>query len=186
MKTLVLSAALMAAGAMAQAATISLYRSGSAVATISCGAAACEGWTGSGWSDTSADLFTVHPPNDAIQAAWVGGIVGEDFTGQVDKDETGTAPTGSMAEYVLFKLGGGNEYATALLRNVSGGAITYTFTETAKTFTKGKSAKKSGAGLSHTNSFGSVVATPLPASGVLLGLGLLASGAFAARRRRKA
>lgn len=174
MKTLVLSAILVSAGAMAQAATISLYRSGAEIGYISCGDAACEGWTGSGWSSDYANMFTIHPPNDAIEEAWVGSIAGEDFSGQSNKDETGAAPTSSLAEYVLFKLGGGNELATTLLRNVSGGAITYTFTQTG-----------TAAGLSHTNVFGEVAAVPVPASGALLGLGLLAGGTFVARRRRK-
>ena len=174
MKKFFLTSAFLAMAASAQAATIDLLRDGQLLARISCGDAACEGWTDSGWSSTTAHMFTVHPPSDAHEEAWVGDIAGEDFSGQTNKDETGNPPVNSTAEYILFKLGGGNELATALIRNVSGGAITYTF------FDSGQAG-----GLSHTNSFGEISSVPLPASGLLLG-GMLLAGGWAARRRAQA
>lgn len=179
MKTFVLAAVLASIAVSAQSATIQMERNGVSIGSVDCGASACQGWDGSGWSNTVAALEFIYndkgkvSSDEKAEEAWVSNITGEPFTSSNKGGSVG--PANSLAAYVLFKFGGGSKLpSNGLLRNVSGGPITYAFTQA-----------PGGNGLSHTNSFGTIPQTPLPASGILLGAALLGAG-VAARRRRKA
>ena len=141
----------------------------------------CEGLvnTPGVYSASKGQMFTVHPPNDANEAAFVSAntVPLETFTGadKTDFNPGELVTFNTVAAYVLFKIGGGNTLATALIRNISGGEIEITFTKLA-----------GSNGLSHINEFGtSTTAIPLPAAGWLLLTGLAGLG-FAARRRKAA
>lgn len=109
-------------------------------------------------------MFTVHPPNDAKELAFVNNnlVAGDTaFTSLGTKDDSVGNVFTTAAAYVLLKIGGGSTLATALIHNTSGVEQTYTFTGL------------QASGLSHINQFGSAVSSvPLPAGFLLLLTGM--------------
>ncbi|MFN3262937.1 MAG: VPLPA-CTERM sorting domain-containing protein [Pikeienuella sp.] len=180
-----LAAALFAAGAFAppaSAAPLTFYDDAAletgAQFTLDC--AGCEALIAEFgvYDPVKGQMFTVSPPNDANEAAFVSAntLPLETFVG-ADKTDMGGVESvtfSSMAAYILFKIGGGQDMSVALIRNISGGEIDITFTKLA-----------GSNGLSHINEFGTSTAVPLPAAGWLLLTGLAGLG-FAAKRRRAA
>ncbi len=138
--------------------------------TLTC-SLTCEGLLTSGaFSPTRADMRTVHPPSAANELAFVNSVVPETFISGIKTDDPGNFTSNAL--YILFKIGGGNTFATTLIMNTAGAVQSYSYIPVAGT----------GSGLSHINEFGVI---PIPAAGVLL-ISALAGLGFASRRRRKA
>ena len=176
-------------GSSAHASVINLFGTtgdpGLLRASIDCGGDCLGLETGGTWSSTRGDMFTVHPPSDANELAFVNTYVDPDFLANGTKDNSGATAFTSTALYILFKIGGGNEFATALIHNTSGGLLNFSFTQIA-----------TGSGLSHISEFGEacppdffgcgppVNVIPLPA-GLPLLLSALGIGAILRRKGRK-
>ncbi|WP_136685946.1 VPLPA-CTERM sorting domain-containing protein [Falsirhodobacter xinxiangensis] len=139
--------------------------------TLTC-APSCEGLLTSGaYSMTRADVFTAHP-SKASELAFVNGKTGSMFEDLVKDEDPGNSFT-SAAAYILLKIGGGNTFNVALIKNTSGGLLSFTY----------EGGKRSG--LSHVSEFGMATPpapVPLPAAGGLMAAGMIALGLL--RRRR--
>lgn len=124
----------------------------------------------SGIYDSTAPLFgqmfTVHPPNDATELAFVNNnlVAGDSPFASGTKDDGVGNNFITSAKYILLKIGGGSTLATALIHNISGGTLDIDFGQLG-----------TGSGLSHITEYGSVTPVPLPAGFLLLigGLGAL-------------
>lgn len=172
------AAAMSLFGLAANASTISIYDDaatntdlrGTLTCSVGCEVLISEPGT---YSAVKGQVFTVHPPNDATELAFVNAnLTGGDtpyLTG--NKNESPGTSFTSSALYILFKIGNGNTFNAFLVHNTGGNQL---FTWAGNT----------ASGLSHTNSFGGTVSpVPLPAAGFLL---VAALGGLALVRRRKA
>ncbi len=125
-------------------------------------------------------IFTVHPPNEANETAFVNanrnGGPAVEFGQKINIDDIPGADGEdfdfmSTAEYILLKIGGGNSLNVALIHNLSGGKLNLNFSTTAQ-----------ASGLSHYTEFGETSVVPLPAALPLL---LTAIAGFGLVGRRK-
>ena len=173
----------------AQASPISFYNDPTSITptttargTLTCTLACSVLYETTGVYSTSVGgVFTVHPPNETIETGFVNGNLkaGDAAYTIADAAKTENAPSSfsTNALYVLMKIGGGNTFATMLIRNDSGtGALGLSWSG------------NSGSGLSHYTEFGELappIPTPLPAASLLLATALGGLG-HVARRRRKA
>ena len=213
--SLALGSAALALGTAGQlsAATITFYDNPGTLTgqrgTLSCTNAGCgfEALLASpgSYSSHKGGIFTVHPPNETNQTAFVNDNrkSGDAAFSVPDADKTENAPSSfsSSALYVLLKIGGGDDFQSLLIRNTSGTVLDLTWAgftgpSTAEPRT-GRGRDKSdkddekvtGSGLSHYTEFGSLPpppptpAIPVPAAGWLLLGGLGALGAMARARR---
>lgn len=160
----------------ANASPISLYNDATAMTgfrgTLTC-SSGCEVLVSQPGSYSSAkgQVFTVHPPNDAKELAFVNANLtgGDSLFSGVNKDESPSNSFMSSALYILFKIGSGNTFNMFLVHNTGGNQL-FAWSGT------------QASGLSHTNSFGEISPVPLPAAGYLL---MGAIGGLALLRRRK-
>ncbi|MDH2327366.1 hypothetical protein QCN27_10850 [Cereibacter sp. SYSU M97828] len=139
--------------------------------TLTC-TPSCEGLLLDGtFSASRSDVFSVHP-SDKGELTFVNGKTNEMFE-QITKNESPGVTFSSTAAYILLKIGGGNRFNAALVKNTSGGLLTLAY------------AAEKRSGLSHVSEFGTAVPpapVPLPAAGGLLAAGMVALGLL--RRRR--
>lgn len=131
--------------------------------TLTC-AQSCLGLVGVGpsvWANDGAVLFTVHPPNITNETNWVNLVTGGSFSGIKTEEGGDSYSFVTNALYILFKIGGGNENATFLVKNTYGAGLGITW----------NAVPSMGAGLSHYTEFGTApppAPVPLPAAGLLL------------------
>jgi hypothetical protein len=193
------AAAAMALGfAFGTAQATTIYISGSSI-ELECLPPVCQGFTGGGaggfpaptladpviMSDTTADLYQVHPPNPENAAAALNALLGENMFTEADAvAQSGasgdTASFWTSAAYLVFNLGNSPhlEARTFFIALTNPGLVHVFYDKMGQ----------EGGGLSGALGFGTTSVVPLPA-GLLLfltglaGIGFL--GRYKAKRRRE-
>jgi len=174
-------------GSAASAATLTFYDDVFEADRVTIDCTQCSGYSDAGWVQATgtADLF---PNAGSIQdeVNFVNGVLGANLFMVSDANKTELNPgannytiEASAASYILIKIGSGGGESIGLIRNDSGGAQDYVFTNLCD-----EEEQCTGGGLSHYTEFGEVpTQVPLPAGGVLL-LAALGGLGMAARRRK--
>jgi hypothetical protein len=180
MRNTLLAVSALAMSALAAPAFANVINIGTTGATITC-SVSCQGFIGAGGldsdppppafneptgpgtlSNTSAQLYSGQPADEASEETRLETLVGGDVPGPGVKTEGSGDMFDSDALYIVFKIGA----HAVFIKNTSGGSQTYTYSGV------------EGLGLSHITEF-----IPIPAAVWLMGAGLAGLG-FASRRKR--